>query len=123
MAISANVFHKGAETIFNVFADIAYSATYISVTQKTDFEGETTVESPTTINLIMDTFSERDTQFLSFSNLLQPTDIRGLVRGKQLSGVTMGTEDKVVVDGSTYHVVAYSTDPAGALYTLALRRV
>ena len=123
MAISAEVFHKGAETIFKVFANIAHSATYVSVTNKTDFEGETPVETPTSIDLIMDTFSERDTQFLSFSTLLQPTDIKGLVRGRQLSGVVMGTEDKVLVNDETYHVIAYSTDPAGAVYTIALRRV
>lgn len=123
MAISADVFHNGAETIFKVFADIAHSATYISVTGKTDFEGETPVETPTAIDIIMDTFSERDTQFLSFSRLLQPTDVKALVRGRQLSAVALGTEDKVLVGDDTYHVIAYSTDPAGAVYTLALRKV
>lgn len=122
MAISANVFHKGAETIFKVFAEIAHSATYVTVAYN-DFEGESPVETSTTIEVIMDTFSERDVQFLSFSALLQPTDIKGLVRGTQLSGVEMGTNDKVVIDSVDYHVIAYSTDPAGAVYTLALRRV
>lgn len=123
MAISANVFHNAANTIFKVFAELAHSATYVSVTNKDDFEGSTPTEVPTTIDVIIETLAERDTQFLSFSNLLQPTDVKGLVKGRQLASTVMGTEDKVLIADVTYHVVAYTTDPAEAVYTLYLRKV
>jgi hypothetical protein len=115
-----NVFIRSARTVFKVFASLTHPAVYVSYTD-TGFEDPIIREYP--IDMIMDTFSERDVQFLSFSALIQPTDIKGLVRGEQLLNVEVATTDKVRVDTVDYHVIAYSTDPARAVFTLLLRNV
>ena len=79
------------------------------------------------VDVIIDNFAERDVQFLSFSNLIQPTDVKGLVRGKQLldQGLAFpSTQDVIrVSDGREFAIIAHATDPARALYTFLLRKV
>lgn len=115
-----DIFHNAADTIFNVFKSLTHQAVYVSKFED-GFDVVTTTELD--IDIIIDTFSERDVQFLSFSQLIQPTDVKGLVRGKQLTSIELSTNDLVRVDGTEYTVVAYSTDPATAVYTLLLRAV
>jgi hypothetical protein len=129
-------FHKAGKIIFKVFKSLLHKGHYISVSR--GFDGDETEATPAPIDIIIDTFAERDTQFLSFYNQIQPTDVKGLVRGEQLSGVELSTEDKVRVgttaedypvydeetgkwSGKEYHVIAWNTDPAEAVYTLLLR--
>jgi hypothetical protein len=113
-------FNKVAKTIFKVFKSLAVSGSYVSVSR--DFEGTEVENAVLPIDLIRDTFAERDTQFLSFYNQIQPTDLKGLVRGEQLTGVGLSTEDKVRAGTDEYHVIAWDTDPATAVYTLLLRK-
>jgi len=116
-------FQKAAVTVFKVFKSLVYKAQY-TVVKKDGFDVDTSTSHP--IDLIVDTFAERDVQFLSFSNLIQPTDVKGLVRGKQLrdNGITsLSTRDVIVRDDTiTYAIIAYKTDPAEALYILLLRK-
>lgn len=114
------VFKDAAKTIFEVFSSLIYKATYKVIV---DDGFETPTETTTPVDLILDSFAERDVQFLSFSALIQPTDVKGLVRGEQLSGIEVSTSDLVVIGGVVYSIIAFSTDPAKALYTLLLRNV
>ena len=113
-------FNKYAKTVFKVFESVVLQATYVKVTDS-GFEPRTTQEIP--VDIILDSFSERDVQFLSFSTLIQPTDVKGLVRGEQLTGIEVATVDMIVIDSVNYHIIHYSVDPANAIYTLLLRRV
>ena len=118
------VINKGVSTVFKVLKSIVYPAVYTTV-QDDGFS--TAVTKDYTVDVIIDSFSERDVQFLSFSELIQPQDVKGLIRGSQLP-VYPSSKDFLVVtstDASNgkYSVIASSTDPAFALYTVLLRRV
>ena len=120
-----NTFNKAAETVFKVFKSLIVKVDYIIVTDD-GFDDVSTTPYP--VDMIIDSFSERDVQFLSFSALIQPTDVKGLVRGRQLreKGVTVYSTTDVIErkdNGVDYSIIAYSTDPAEALYTFLLRGV
>lgn len=115
---------KGVKIIFKVLRSLVHPATYTAVV-KDGFSSDTETEYP--VDAIIDSFSERDVQFLSFSNLIQPQDMKGLIRGAQLT-VRPSSKDYLTVTDSSpfagkYKVIAWDTDPAVALYTLLLRRV
>ena len=118
-------FQKAAKTIFTIFKSLIRQVDYTVVIDDGFTEATRTAHR---VDMIIDTFAERDVQFLSFSNLIQPTDAKGMVRGQDLrdQGVSkLSTRDVVVrVDnGKEYAIIAYSTDPAEAVYTLLLRDV
>ncbi len=118
-------FNNAAETIFKVFKSLIVPVNYVTEVE----DGFGTVKSTETpVDMIIDNFAERDVQYLSFSRLIQPTDVKGLIRGKQLRslGITeLDTTSKIVrIDnGVVFSIVAYDTDPAEALYTVLLRGV
>ncbi len=118
-------FQNAAKTVFKVFKSLIFKVQYV-VVLKDGFDVDTRTEHP--VDMIIDTFAERDVQFLSFSNLIQPTDVKGMVRGQNLRDVgvsVLSTNDVIVRDdnGVEYAIIAYNTDPAEALYILLLRRV
>ena len=120
-----NTFNKAADTVFKVFKSLIVKVNYIIVTDDGFDAVSTDINA---VDMIIDSFSERDVQFLSFSALIQPTDVKGLVRGQQLrdEGVAVYSTTDLVqrVDNEVeYSVIAYSTDPAEALYTFLLRGV
>ena len=120
-----NTFIKAAETVFKVFESLIVKVDYVVVTQD-GFDVDTRDNYP--VEMIIDNFAERDVQFLSFSNLIQPTDVKGLVQGQKLRDqkvTSLSTQDVVVRKDNDveYSIIAYSTDPAEALYTLLLRNV
>jgi len=120
-----NTFNKAAETVFKVFVSFIVKVEYIVVTDD-GFDTADTDEYD--VDMIIDTFSERDVQFLSFSALIQPTDVKGLVRGQQMRDeglTTYSTTDLIKRKDNDveYSIIAYSTDPAEALYTFLLRNV
>lgn len=115
---------KGVNTIFKVLRSLVHPATYVAVV-KDGFSDNS--ETEYSVGVIIDSFSERDVQFLSFSDLIQPQDMKGLVRGAELP-VSPSSKDYInVTDTSIFtgkhKVIAWNTDPATALYTLLLRRV
>ena len=114
------VFINAAATIFRVFASLIHEGTYIEIS---DDGFETVTRTETIIDVILDNFAERDVQFLSFSALIQPTDVKGLVRGEELTDVRVSTEDKIVIDEVEYSIIAFNTDPTNAVYTFLLRNV
>ena len=118
-------FINAAKTIFTVFSSLIVKVNYVVVVQD-GFDVDT--ENEYAVDMIIDTFAERDVQFLSFSALVQPTDVKGLILGQDLrdKGVhKLSTSDLIVRidDGTEYSIIAYNTDPAEALYTLLLRNV
>lgn len=119
-----NTFEKVTGTIFKVFSSLAKDANYVQITNSGWSEDISPVETLYPISVIFDTFSQRDVQSLPFSKLLQPTDIKGLVPGSSVPPI-ISTEDRIriVENSSEYHIVAWVTDPAKALYTFLLREV
>lgn len=117
-------FQKAARTIFKVFKSLIFKVEY-AVAVNAGFDSSNFKNYP--VDMIIDSYAERDVQFLSFSNLIQPTDVKGLVRGEQLRGhgiLKVTTLDKIVKnEDTTYAIIAYDVDAAEALYTLLLRKV
>jgi len=122
------IFLKAADTIFKVFDSLVHEATYVRLTG-TEWADETPVPTTYPVDLILEGFSQKDVQTLPFSALIQPTDMKGLVRGVQLPR-PLKTEDLVRVPADDqfpvareFHVVAWDVDPADAVYTILLREV
>ena len=113
-------FIDGAKVIFNAFDSITNDVVYKSIFE--DGFGVSNI-TETQVKMITDSFAERDVQFLSFSALIQPTDVKGLIQGDSLINVSPATSDKIIHGDVTYSVIAYHIDPAGALYTFLLRKV
>ncbi len=123
MAIDA-VIKKGVNTIFKVLKSLVHSATFTAVSDD-GFGTITTV--PYSIDIIIDSFSERDVQFLSFSEYIQPQDVKGMIKGEQIP-IFPSSKDYIEVAGTgifsgKFSVIACTTDPAAAVYTVLLRRV
>ena len=123
-----DVFLKAADTAFTVFESITHEADYVQITQSS-WSDEPAKETLFPVDLILESLAQRDVQFLSFSNLLQPTDLKGLIKGIQLPR-PLTTQDLVRVKADIqfpqdreFHVIAWNVDPADAVYTLLLREV
>jgi len=115
---------KGVATIFKVLKSLVHPATYTSAISD-GFGASTTTEYST--SAIIDSFSERDVQFLSFSEFIQPQDMKGMVKGVDIP-VSPSSKDYLEVTDSSifagkYKVIAWNTDPAVALFVLLLRKV
>jgi len=111
------VVEKGVERIFTVLKDAVKSGIYTL----TDDKGWGTTSSQTvTVRVILDQFSQKDVESVAFAELLQPTDTKGLVPGKDLT-LGISTAGNLTIAGRTYSIVAFETDPFGACYTLLLR--
>ena len=118
-----DTFLDAAETIFSVFDSLTHASVYVHKTGA-GWEDEAPTEVNYPIDLILENFSQRDVQFLSFSELLQPTDLKGLVKGSQLPDELTTTDTvQITATGKKYTVIAWNTDPAGAVFTLLLRGV
>jgi hypothetical protein len=112
------VFHNAAKTVFNVFKSIIHKVEFVRVTDD-GFDEEKTEKFQ--VDMIVSSFDAKDVELLGFNRLIQPTDVKGMFRGKQLVGFTPTTTDIVVDGDTTYSVVATQTDPAQALWILLLR--
>lgn len=114
-------FIKAADTVFKVFDSLTHAASYVRVAN--DGWG-TITETLYSIKVIMGSFTQEDVHTLSFSSLIQPTDIKGLVKGNTLP-TPLKTTDlvRITASGRELHVVAWDTDPAGAVYIILLREV
>lgn len=110
---------SAANTAFTVLDSLVKSGTYKAV----DDTGFTETVSEYPVRIIFDSFSERDVQTLKLAKLVQPTDVKGLVLGSVMPVEKVRTTDIIIVDDSEYSVVSYDVDPAGAMYTLLLRRL
>lgn len=125
-----NTFIKGANTIFSKFKEAIHYCDYEAVVKDDGFSPKETILYEDS-EVIFASFSERDVQFLSFSSLIQPTDIKGIVRSTSINSHTPTTED-VIHDKSEldpegqptdYHIIAFQRDPMNVICILLLRGV
>lgn len=120
MAKLKKIFRSGVETIFSVFEEAVHTGTYTF----TDDNGfDTPTELVDNVRCIFEKFTEKDVELLTFSKLIQPKDIKGLMPYVDLVNVPrMTTKGYCVFDGDRYEVVAHDVDPMGVIYTLLLRK-
>jgi len=117
------IFKKAADTVFFIFKDAVLRGTFYSI-MDTGFAEDTT-SFP--VSVILDSFSEEDIKYLSFSDSIQPQDAKGFVRGIELLQQVHANSDKLTLvnkddSTSTFTVVAFDTDPLRVLYTFLLRK-
>jgi len=117
MAKLKNIFVKGINTIFGVFEEATHSGTYVQVAD--DGFGTVTEESDD-VRCIFEKFTEKDVELLTFSNLIQPSDIKGLVPAEDIT-LDMNVAGHCVFDGIEYSVEGQELDPMNVIYTLLLR--
>jgi hypothetical protein len=110
-------FMKGAETVFSVFYEAVHDGKYLVIKD----DGFTTyTEDEYDVKVILDKFTQDDVEHSSFYDLIQQTDSKGLILGKDLpNGVN--TSNIIQIGDRRFTIVAFETDPLNVLYTLLLR--
>lgn len=116
-------FIKAANLAFKIFKESVHPGRYYSIRDTGFLEADTNYP----ITIIEESFSQNDIHTLSFSEHIQPTDVKGLVRGSEIVGSINSQSDKIVVTQKdlserSYTVVAFDTDPLRVLYTFLLRK-
>lgn len=119
MANIRKVFLQGVETIFGTFNEAIKTGTY-NFDDNDGFGTSTT--STDSIRCIFASFEEEDVALLSFSKLIQPEDIKGLMPSVDIINCEVNSQGYCIFDGKRYSVEAYELDPMNVIYTLLLRR-
>lgn len=117
MAELRKIFISGLNTIFNIFSEAVKNGTYVQVT---DNGFDTPTETSISVRCIFEKFDEKDIELLSFSDLIQPTDIKGLIPAEDIT-LDVNTKGHCVFEGVQYTMEGYELDPMSVLYTVLLR--
>lgn len=120
MAKLRNIFLKGVETIFSTFEEAVKTGTYN--TSNDDGFDDAPVITTDAVRCIFEKFTEKDVELLTFSKLIQPQDIKGLLPSIDLVNCVMNTQGYCIFNGLRYSVEGWDLDPIDVIYTLLLRR-
>lgn len=120
MAQLRNIFVTGVETIFGIFNEAVHSGVF---TQTVDDGFSDPVSTTDVIRCIFETFKAKDVELLSFSELIQPQDVKGLMPASDLVNCKMNTQTHIIFGDDVYSVEGHELDPMSIVYTLLLRKV
>ncbi len=120
MAKFRNTFLIGVETIFSAFEEAVKSGVF---TLDSDDGFGTATTDTDDIRCIFDKFTAKDVELLTFSKLIQPLDIKGLMPFVDLVNCKMNTQGYILFGTDKYTVEGHELDPMGVIYTLLLRKV
>lgn len=114
-----SIFNKAAKIAFKVAKklDLIKIVDFKSVYDNGIDDSVTTVVSD--IDAIREDFTQDDIRGLIFRDKIQPTDIKLLIKGADISNVT--TSDFFIIDGEEFSVFGCSTDAANAVWTIGVR--
>ena len=115
-----DTFLSGLETIFSVLNDAVKTGTY---TVETDDGFTASTTATDTVRCIFENFAEKDVHDLSFYELIQPKDIKGLIPFVDLVNCEITTQATIVFGTDKYMVEAHDLDPMSVVFTLLLRKV
>lgn len=121
MAMLRNIFLTGIETSFSIFKEAVKTGTL--TIEIDDGFTDTPVSISDSIRCIFEQFTKKDVETLSFSDLIQPTDVKALLPFVDVINCTISTKGKILLGADEYTLVAYELDPMSVLYTLLLRKV
>ena len=110
------VFVQGVEIAFNTFNDAVKQAEYVVID---DSGFEAPEETKHNVRTILDKWGQEDVTSSLFP-LVQPTDVKALIPGKDLT-VPMKANQKLKVENRTFTIVDFETDPYNVLFTLLVR--
>ncbi len=117
MANLKNIFITGVNILFDTFEESVHRGTY---TQVTDNGFDDILKETEAIRCIFEKFTEEDFKSSVFSELIQPTDIKGLVPAEDVT-LNINTKGYCTFDAVEYTIEGYDIDPMGIIYTLLLR--
>jgi len=120
MANLRNTFLSGLETIFNVMNEAVKTGIY---TVEEDDGFNNSVITSDVVRCIFENFSEKDIHDLSFYELIQPKDIKGLIPFVDLVNCEITTQASIMFGTEKYMVEAYDVDPMSVVFTTLLRKV
>lgn len=119
MASLRNIFVKGVELIFDTFEDAVKTGSY-NITVDTGFVAASTQTEA--IRCIFENFTEKDVELLTFSDLIQPNDVKGLIPAADIA-LSMNTQQGFCLfSGKKYTVEGFDLDPMSVIYTVLLRK-
>lgn len=110
-------FVQGVETAFKVFKDAVEEGIY-SIEIDDGFVDS--ADSNCEVRVIVDSWNEED-RTSSLYDLVQPTDVKGLVPGIDFT-IPVAANNSLKVGNDTFSMVAFETDAYKALYTILLRK-
>lgn len=121
MANLKSIFVKGINTIFSIFSEAVHSGTYTLIT---DNGFAVPISQTCPARCIFDSFTAEDIEKLSFSDLIQPTDIKGILPIDPTFTVPISVKGTFLFadDSDVYTVEGYDLDPLGIMYLLLLRK-
>lgn len=119
MAQLKGIFENGLETIFKVFEEAVKSGTY-GIYDDNEFSDE----EPETcsIRFIPIQYKQKDIASLSFSDLIQPNDIIGIIPFSDVTIQMTSSGGYVTFADGTFFVVGQEKDPLDIMYTVLLRK-
>ena len=120
MASIKSIFVKGVNTIFNVFNEAVNTGTY---TLSSDNGFDVPVPLTCSVRCIFESFTEKDVGSLSFSDLIQPRDIKGIIPFEDVTVELTVNGGTISFDTAVYTVEGFETDPMNVIYILLLRKV
>ena len=121
MAALRETFKNGLEIVFETFEEAVHEGTY-TLGSSNEFDAEETF--PTCeIRCIFENYREKDVALLSFSHLIQPKDIIGIIPFDDVT-LKMSNEGYVEFDDEPgiYTVVSHQADPLKVTYIVLLRK-
>ena len=101
MANLRNIFLTGVETLFDTFEQAVNSGTFTQVTDN-GFEDATSVTDA--VRCIFESFTAKDVELLSFSKLIQPQDIKGLMPFVDIVNCVVSTKCTILFETEEYTV-------------------
>lgn len=120
MAKLRHIFLSGLETIFKTFEEAVKNGIYYLEDEN---EFTSTTPSSCSVRCIFEQFKEKDVSLLSFSDLIQPNDIFGIIPFTDMTLAMKSTGSYITfTTEGTYAVVGYDKDPLNVMFTVLLRK-
>ena len=122
MAELKNTFKEGLEIILSTFEEAVHNGTY-TLGSSNEFDSDVTPSTDENVRCIFTIFREKDVSLLSFSDLIQPNDIIGIIPYDDLT-LKISNEGYFEFEDEegVYTVVGHERDPLNITYTVLLRK-
>ncbi len=118
MAELRSTFLEGLEIAFDIFEEAVSSCVY---TLPNENEFDDSDPQTNTIRCLFTQLKDKDVALLSFSELIQQSDLIGLVPYDDLT-LPMSNKAYCVFDEGTYTVVQFESDPMKVVYIVLFRK-
>lgn len=122
MAELRDTFKAALEVVFSTFEEAVHNSTY-TLGSSNEFDSALVPPTDPNVRCMFATYREKDVSLLSFSDLIQPNDIIGIIPFDDMT-LEMSNEGYFEFDDEEgiYTVVGHERDPLKVTYTALLRK-